>query len=100
VAGRTGNVFGETTPSRSDVTVIGNPSRDWALNVFFEELNQSFWFAEDLLEFLDHGPGSTITLDGVPKKWVRQESGEWLESDAPAEGSLWQRLTSRFRRNA
>jgi hypothetical protein len=100
VAGRVGNVFGETMPSSSGVTVIGAAEEDFALNVFFEELNKGFWFAENLLELLDHAPGTTIKLDGVPKQWVRAESGEWLESTAAASPSLWQRFTARFRRNA
>jgi hypothetical protein len=94
-----GNVFGETVPSSSGVTVIGDPTEDYALNVFFEDRRQGFWFAENLLEFLDHSPGATIRLDGVPKQWVRQESGAWAEMDAPAAPSLWQRLKARFRRN-
>lgn len=79
LAGRTGSVFGETTPSTSGVAVIGNHARDFALNIYFDELQEGFWFAEEAVEFIDHNPGATITLDGVAKRWVRSASGEWDE---------------------
>jgi hypothetical protein len=38
------------------------------------------WVAPDLVELVDHDPGATMTLAGVPKQWVRDASGEWIES--------------------
>lgn len=79
VAGLVGQVYGETTPSLVAVEVIGQPAEDIALNVFLSERNESFWFAPELVEFIDHSPGTEITLDGIPKKWIREASGEWRE---------------------
>ncbi|HYI39181.1 MAG TPA: hypothetical protein VE053_02560 [Allosphingosinicella sp.] len=79
LAGLEGIVYGWTTPSSTGVTVIGDLGDDHAVNVHFEERDEEFWFAEDLLEFVDHGAGIVVTLDGVDKEWVRQPSGEWQE---------------------
>ena len=79
VAGLHGVVYGETTPSSSGVEVVGIVDADYAVNVYFENLNESFWFSPALVEFVDHGAGQEVTLKGVPKKWVRAASGEWLE---------------------
>jgi len=77
VAGLVGQVYGETTPSVTGVEVIGDTSADYAVNVFFKDRNEGFWFALDLLEFVDHGPGTTIEIGEPPKKWVRTAEGEW-----------------------
>lgn len=79
LAGLVGNVHGQTTPSVTGVEVIGELSSDYAINVFFDDRDESFWFAPALVEFVDHAPGTEITVDGVPKKWVRAETGEWIE---------------------
>ena len=79
VAGLVGQVYGQTTPSLSGVEVIGQLESDYAINVFFEDRHESFWFAPALVEFVDHAPGTEISLDGVAKKWTRMEHGEWRE---------------------
>lgn len=79
LAGLVGRVYGQTTPSVTNVEVIGEVKTDYAVNVYFDELKESFWFAEDLLEFVDHAPGLEMTLNGVPKSWTRTASGEWME---------------------
>jgi len=87
-----GQVYGETTPSVTSVEVIGEIREDYAINVFFDDRQESFWFAPVLLEFIDNAPGTEIRLDGVPKKWVRTASGEWAESAAdasPDAGKPW-----------
>jgi hypothetical protein len=90
IAGLVGQVFGETTPSVTGVAVIGQLSRDYALNVHFEGRSETFWFAAELLEFIDHGAGAEIRLEGVPKKWVRQASGKWIEqSDKKPWWKFW-----------
>ncbi|MCL4524150.1 MAG: hypothetical protein M1453_06515 [Acidobacteria bacterium] len=91
LARRVGRVFGETTPSITGVDVIGGSGADYAINVFFEDRNQAYWFAASLLEFVDHAPGTEITLEGVPKKWVRTEAGEWLEvqREEPGKRPWW-----------
>ena len=79
VAGLKGQVYGETVPSVSGVEVIGTPSADFAINVHLEERGEGFWFAPELVEFIDHASGTVIRLDGVDKRWVRTEDGGWRE---------------------
>ncbi len=80
VAGQVGQVYGETTPSVTGVAVVGQLAGDWALNVHFDGRTDTLWFAPELLEFVDHAAGTEMTFDGVPKKWTRSASGEWIES--------------------
>jgi hypothetical protein len=92
LAGRTGCIFGETVPSLSRVDVIGKSDDDFALNVFFEELNNSFWFAPELLEPINNGVGTVITLDGVNKKWTKTEQGGWKEEATSQFKKPWWRF--------
>ena len=85
VAGLVGQVYGETTPSITNVDVIGAPADDHAINVHLEERNEAYWFAPDLVEFLDHAAGTEIRLDGVDKRWTRTHDGAWHE-ESLAEG--------------
>jgi hypothetical protein len=80
LAGLTGQVYGHTTPSVTNVDVIGQLRDDFAINVHFDERDKSFWFVPELLECVDHGAGTEIALDGVPKKWTRNADGGWDES--------------------
>ena len=77
LAGLKGEVFGVTTPSVTRVEVIGTLTSDVAINVHFPSLDKDFWFAPELLEFLDHGVGTVITIGR--HKLVRQSDGSWLE---------------------
>ena len=79
LAGLVGTVHGETAPSVTSVEVIGDLVSDRALAVHFEERGSALWLAPDLLEFADHAPGTVITLEGIPKRWVRSANGEWVE---------------------
>lgn len=79
LAGKVGEVYGETTPSMMDYEVIGTPKEDYAVNVHFDELEESFWFDADLLEYIDDGEGTVIALDGIDKKWTKGKDGEWIE---------------------
>jgi hypothetical protein len=81
LAGKIGEVYGQTTPSIMDIEVIGTPKDDFAVNVYFDDLKTSFWFDADLLETMDDGQGSVITLDGVNKKWTKGQNGQWIEED-------------------
>ncbi|MEQ9247440.1 MAG: hypothetical protein RLO21_15765 [Nitratireductor sp.] len=74
-----GQVFGETTPSSTGIDVIGELAGDYAINVYFEDKSTDAWFDPALLEFVDHGAGTELRLDGVDKKWVRSEDGTWDE---------------------
>ncbi len=80
LAGLTGNVYGHTTPSVTSVDVIGKLKDDFAINVHFDERDESYWFVPELLEFIDHAVGTEMTLGGVPKKWTRNADGGWDES--------------------
>ena len=80
-----GTVRGETTPSSTGVDVIGELEADYAINVYFEDKGAGVWFEPRFLQFVDHTAGLEIGLDGVAKKWVRSEDGEWIEHSAGAE---------------
>lgn len=80
-ANKIGIIYGSTTPSVTGVSVIGNSKDDSAINVYFDDLNESFWFNEDLLEEIDNGEGITMTLDGVDKKWTKGSDGSWIEEN-------------------
>tara|TARA_B110000495_G_C22485829_1_gene299666 strand:- start:51 stop:506 length:456 start_codon:yes stop_codon:yes gene_type:complete len=80
LAGLIGQVYGETTLTVTDVDVIGDETEDFAINVHFDDLGEAFWFTPELLEFVGHGAGTEITLDGVDKKWTRNADGAWDES--------------------
>ena len=80
LAGEVGEVRGMTTPSVTAVAVIGGSESDCAFNVYVEHLNREAWFSPEVLEFVDHDPGATIALAGVPKTWTRTSDGGWVES--------------------
>lgn len=79
IAGLRGQIYGETTPSVTGVEALGTLRTDYAISVHFEDRKDSVWLSPDLVEFVEHAPGTEITLQGVPKKWVRGASGEWAE---------------------
>jgi hypothetical protein len=88
VAGLSGHVFGQTIPSSSGVDdIISEAPVDYAINVYFDDRKEGFWFAEPLLELVDHGAGSEVRLDGIPKRWVRTTNGEWEELDVSPDKS-------------
>jgi len=82
LAGLDGNVHGETTPSVTGVEVIGELESDYAINVFFDDLGEGYWFTPELLEFLDFAAGTTITINGVSKIWTRTTQGDWKEESS------------------
>jgi len=81
LAGKTGEILGHTTPTVTKVEVIGQTDKDFALNVYFDDIKESFWFDESLIELLDNGAGTVMTLDGVDKKWTKDSNGNWIEED-------------------
>jgi hypothetical protein len=85
LAEREGQIFGWTAPSVTGVSVIGALTDDYAVNVFFDELDEGFWFADDLVEHLDNGARTVLSLDGVDKEWVRLPNGDWEERARSAE---------------
>lgn len=76
-AGRTGMVYGWTTPSVTSVQVIGGIAKRRALAVKLEGQNDSLWFDPDLVEFVDHTPGTTARVGG--RSFKRNADGEWIE---------------------
>ena len=84
LAGRIGTVFGDTTPSVTKIQVVGKVESDHAINVYFEEDGKGVWLAPYLLEFLDHGAGAEMKIEGADVKWIRDSNGNWIE--VPIEG--------------
>jgi hypothetical protein len=98
IAESIGNVYGESTPSETHVEVIGQLMSDYALNVYFDSLKKSYWFAPEMLEFVDHAPGTEVHVHGSPFKSVRQRDGSWKDVPiAPVGGSWLSRLIRRLR---
>ncbi|MBC6981524.1 hypothetical protein [Caulobacter sp. 17J80-11] len=83
IAGKTGTVYGYTTPSVTGVEVVGVAEDDYAVNVHLDDLGEGYWLSEQLVEFLDHGAGMTVSVAGVDRAWVRLEDGGWAEAPAP-----------------
>ena len=77
LAGLTGQVYGETKPSVTVVEVVGGTTIDYAINVQIEGQPDTIWFAPDLLEFVDHAPGTDVVIGNT--RFVRSDSGDWVE---------------------
>ncbi len=77
LADLTGTVYGHTTPSVSGVEVIGASGEDFAVNVNLPDRGEALWFAESLLELLDHGAGAELRIGGVTL--VRAPDGSWVK---------------------
>lgn len=84
-----GNVYGETIPSETNVEVIGKLESDYAINVYFETLQLSYWFAPQMVEFVNHAPGTEIHVHGSPFKSVRQPDGTWKDMPVKSVRSSW-----------
>lgn len=98
IAEMIGNVYGETTPSVSNVEVIGTLTSDYAFNVHFDMLDANFWIAPHLLEFVNHAPGTEVHVHGSPFKSVRQRDGTWKDIPLSPQGKSWLvRLLDRLR---
>ena len=83
IAGKSGVVYGWTTPSLGYAEgIIGSPVDDRACNVQIDDSQDSFWLAEDLLEFLDHGSGMTAVIGDTTL--VREADGSWTKSPSKA----------------
>lgn len=91
VPGLEGQVFGDTTPSVTNVEVLGALESPYALNVYFEDRRDSSWFAPSHLAFIDHAPGAEFTLAGVPRRRTRAADGRWIQEaiSDPPEDPWW-----------
>jgi hypothetical protein len=76
IAGRIGIVYGATTPSVTDVSVVGESCDDYAVSVRIEGQDEQFWVAPALLEFVSHAAG---TVKIGTRQFMRAEGGEWQE---------------------
>jgi hypothetical protein len=100
VAEMIGNVYGETTPSDTQVKVVGKLESDYALSVYFEALDLSYWFAPQMLEFVNHAPGTEVFVHGSPFKSVHQRDGTWKQVPLEPVRSSWLgRLLYRLKRS-
>ena len=77
LAGKVGEVYGQTTPSSTKPTIIGIPLKDYAVGVFFDDTREQHWFPEHLVELVDHNPGATLRLGDM--EYVRNADGSWAE---------------------
>jgi hypothetical protein len=77
LAGCVGQIYGVTTPSATGVNVVGGDGEDRAFNVVIPGKSADLWFAPALLQFVDHAPGTEISVGG--KRLVRSATGEWVE---------------------
>lgn len=83
VAGLVGQIYGETRPSAGVVTdVIGRSGTDHAFNVQFDDRAETLWFSPELLELVDHAPGTTFRSGN--QTWVRDPSGGWTATGEAA----------------
>jgi hypothetical protein len=87
LAGLTGVVHGETTPSVTGVEVIGDLISDYAFNVVFDGRDDALWFAAELLEFIDHAPGTVIRIGD--KQFNRKADGEWISAPPTKQRPWW-----------
>ena len=100
IAEMIGNVYGETTPSVTQVKVIGKLESDYAFNVYFDTLDLSYWFAPHMLEFVNHAPGTEVHVHGSSFKSVRQPDGTWKDIPVnPVRLSWFGRLLARWSRS-
>ena len=79
ISGLLGCIYGETRPSVTEVSVIGELSDDYAVNVFVEKLNKDFWLDPSLVAFVEHGAGE-LAIDGSDEKFVRRSDGSWIKA--------------------
>lgn len=86
IADLVGNVYDETHPSLTNLEVIGELRLDYALNVYFDSLDKSYWLAPQLLEFVNHAPGTEVHVHGSPFKSVHQRDGSWKKIPVNPEG--------------
>ena len=72
LAGKTGGILGETSPSSTGVTYFGDAKNDYVVNVEFLDINEEYWFTPDLLEIVsekNNKETSTQTKTVEQKKW-------------------------------
>jgi hypothetical protein len=76
LAGLFGQVYGVTTPSDTLVEVLGGAPENRAFSVRFRDERQ-IWVRPDLLEFVDHAPGTSMSVGS--KMLIRNGDGSWKD---------------------
>lgn len=94
-ARREGLCYGFTTPSITDVEVIGNTDGDIAFSVSIDGMEPGEnWFGPDSVEVIDHSPGLVIGVG--ENEFIRTEQGGWerlaANRDVGRVSDLWSRL--------
>ena len=79
VAGFIGAVNGFSTPSCSDLNVIGDEADKCAVKLHLEVQQKDIWINPELLKHVDHAAGTVVHINGLSKKMQRNSSGEWIE---------------------
>ena len=69
LAGKTGEILGETSPSSTGVTYFGDAKDDYVVNVEFLDINEEYWFTPDLLEIVSDENNNESTSQ---TKFVKQ----------------------------
>lgn len=80
LAGANGQIYGVTTPSETGIEVVGELAEDCAFAVQFPDRADAVWFPADLLELIDHAPGTEIRIGGSARTWRRTDDGSWVKS--------------------
>jgi hypothetical protein len=80
--------------------VIGPLASDLAINVYFADRGESFWFAPQLVKFVDHAAGTEVEIGAGSSatKFVRDSSGEWVRLQPKKAGFLQRLLRALGRR--
>jgi len=76
-----GLLQGFTLPSQTGVEVVGDSTEDYAIAFMIKGRNSTMWFAANLLEFLNHQPGTTVEIGS--KRLIRDETGGSHEAKLP-----------------
>lgn len=76
IAGLSGQVYGVTTPSSTGIEFLGDQSSDCAISVHIEGLRRELWVSPDLVDIVDHAPGTTVRVGSGPEL-MRSADGKW-----------------------
>ena len=88
LSNKTGEIYGETTPSITEVEVIGDLMADYAINVYFDDLNESFWFAPGLLEPIELDDDFEVEMSIENTTWIKTKEG-WSEPQFKGPNKAW-----------
>ena len=72
LAGKTGGILGETSPSSTGVTYFGDAKNDYVVNVEFLDINEEYWFTPELLELISGDSDKEVVTQSKvvqQKKW-------------------------------